>query len=243
MALQILARASRRVAISQLEISVLAFTSCAIVIYGLNWERPKGVQVPYTLLRYQGDIPAPVLRHLRSGMHKSGLEHFVGGVFGGIGISDARRKTPGAPLRNHVSYFTTSSRAGSDDATTLSDFFGLLIGSLIFGAIHITAWNFDFPTSMERMIWRVTSIYCTSSGFLFIIMVVCSGILRNFRIISDGVPLNKNIDRFFRLICFGYLVARLFMIVEIFRTLFFLPPSAYIATWASSNVPHVRPKK
>jgi hypothetical protein len=40
------------------------------------------------------------------------------------------------------------------------------------------------------------------------------------------------------LICFGYVLARLFMIVETFRALFFLPPSAYIATWAS-NVPHI----
>ena len=68
MALQIIARASRRLAISQLEISVLAFTSCAVVIYGLNWERPKGVQVPYTLLRYKEDIPPSVLQHLRSDM-------------------------------------------------------------------------------------------------------------------------------------------------------------------------------
>jgi hypothetical protein len=35
-----------------------------------------------------------------------------------------------------------------------------------------------------------------------------------------------------------YVAARLFMLVEIFRTLLYLPPDAYISTWAS-NVPHV----
>jgi hypothetical protein len=35
-----------------------------------------------------------------------------------------------------------------------------------------------------------------------------------------------------------YVAARLFLLVEIFRTLLFLPPSAYVSTWAA-NVPHV----
>jgi hypothetical protein len=35
-----------------------------------------------------------------------------------------------------------------------------------------------------------------------------------------------------------YVVARLYLLVEIFRTLFFLLPSAYVSTWAT-NVPHV----
>lgn len=228
MALQIIARARRRLAISQLEISVLAFTSCAVVIYGLNWERPKGVQVPYTLLKYQGDIPAPVLQHLRSDMYQSALAKFVEVILGGIGISDARRETPGAPLRNHVSYSTTSPTEAPSPATYY-DFNGLLIGSIIFGNIHITAWNFAFATSTERMIWRVTSIYCTTSGALVFYMLG----------FFPGGLLQIIFDRVIQLICFGYVVARLFMIVETFRTLFFLPPSAYIATWASSNVPHV----
>jgi hypothetical protein len=237
MALQIIARASRRLAISQLEISVLAFTSCAVVIYGLNWERPKGVQVPYTLLRYQEDIPAPVLQHLRSSIDLSGLENFVREIIGGIRISDARSKTPGAPLLNHVSYFTTTSRADGN-AVTIYDVLGLFIGSIMFSAIHIAAWNFAFPTSTERMIWRVASIYCTSPGF-FMILGMWFAILDNYEILSLNDTLDNIFDRVFQLICFGYVVARLFMIVETFRTLFFLPPSAYIATWASSNVPHV----
>jgi hypothetical protein len=48
----------------------------------------------------------------------------------------------------------------------------------------------------------------------------------------------KFVSAYMMFLYFGYVVARLFMIVETFRTLFFLPPSAYIATWAS-NVPHI----
>ena len=35
-----------------------------------------------------------------------------------------------------------------------------------------------------------------------------------------------------------YAVARLFILVEAFRTLYFLPPAAFISSWAS-NLPHI----
>ena len=54
---QIVVRAVRRLAVSQLEIAVIAFAACAIIIYGLNWYKPKGVQTPITLLVYPGEAP------------------------------------------------------------------------------------------------------------------------------------------------------------------------------------------
>lgn len=35
-----------------------------------------------------------------------------------------------------------------------------------------------------------------------------------------------------------YVVARLFILVELFRTLCFLPADAYVSTW-TTNIPHV----
>jgi hypothetical protein len=60
MILQILARAVRHLVISQLEIAVIAFASCAIVMYVLNWDKPKGIQVPITILQYSGEAPKEV---------------------------------------------------------------------------------------------------------------------------------------------------------------------------------------
>ena len=39
-------------------------------------------------------------------------------------------------------------------------------------------------------------------------------------------------------LCSLYLLARLYLLVEVFRTLCFLPPDAYISTWAA-NIPHI----
>jgi hypothetical protein len=42
----------------------------------------------------------------------------------------------------------------------------------------------------------------------------------------------------FLILSFFYALARLFILVEIFRTICFLPTDAYVATW-TSNIPHV----
>lgn len=63
--MQVIARAARHLAISQLEIAVVSFSVYAIIIYGLNWKKPKGVEVPYTLLQYGETIPDEALRVLQ----------------------------------------------------------------------------------------------------------------------------------------------------------------------------------
>jgi hypothetical protein len=62
-------------------------------------------------------------------------------------------------------------------------------------------------------------------------------LLVNEYVIQGRVPiiLIKIWDIFFGSL---YVLARAFLLVEIFRTLFYLPEDAYVTTWAS-NFPHV----
>ena len=86
---QVLARVARRLAVSQLEIAVLAFSSCAIMIYILHWKKPKGVLVPYTVLTFPGPIPVEIARK-KSIIKKrdSIFQLFFGGT------KDARQHAP-----------------------------------------------------------------------------------------------------------------------------------------------------
>ncbi|RAK86414.1 hypothetical protein BO79DRAFT_219755 [Aspergillus costaricaensis CBS 115574] len=52
MCIQVITRAVRGLTVSQLEISVTAFASCAVVMYWLSWDKPKGVMVPITIVQY-----------------------------------------------------------------------------------------------------------------------------------------------------------------------------------------------
>jgi hypothetical protein len=35
---------------------------------------------------------------------------------------------------------------------------GCLFSLLLFGAVHCVAWNFEFPTELEMIFWRLSSI-------------------------------------------------------------------------------------
>jgi hypothetical protein len=230
MVVQITIRSHRHLAISQLELSVLAFAFCAIVIYVLNWEKPKGVKVPYILMRYEGKIPRDVLRHLGDGKWVSAIDSMAYMVSRRYALPN---KYHGRPMRNHISHYKQNSNIAKSDVV------GLVLGSVVFGAIHIAAWSFSFPTPAEKTIWRIAGIISISPAFICLVFI---GILV---IIITCVSPNA-LDTCYTpftlvggaLAGCGYVVARLFMIVETFRTLFFLPPSAYVATWAS-NVPHI----
>jgi hypothetical protein len=225
--IQIIARASRHLAITQLEIGVAAFSICAIILYGINWEKPKGVLVPWTILSYENDIPADVLNTLGGGgrPNTSSIDQIA------VIIKDwsknfrpkwkGGKAARGSRVPNH---FTSSGILGNADR----DSWGVALGSILFGVVHLAAVNFHFPTTEERICWIAASTYCTSLAALVILLRGLRDVLGDWWLF-DGLTL---------ILILLYIMARLFLLVELFRTLGFLPPSAFVATWAS-NIPHV----
>ncbi|KFY43266.1 hypothetical protein V494_02047 [Pseudogymnoascus sp. VKM F-4513 (FW-928)] len=194
-------RAIRGLAISQLEISVIAFSVCALTIYACYWTSPKDVSVPITFLQWRGHIPSPIM-----------------GIVNGAKLGQAR-------ITNDT-FFNFS----YDNVT---EFTALSFGALAFGAPHLLAWSSTFPTPAERIVWRAAALYCSVFGLVF-----------NFVLLAYE-HLGYSLERYSRwsaasFITLGipavYILLRLFLLVETFRTLLFLPPSAYIATW-TANVP------
>jgi hypothetical protein len=115
---------------------------------------------------------------------------------------------------------------------------GLLLGGIIFGAVHVAAWDFVFPTLLERNLWRAASIACTAVP-LFAVLIIIHLVLMPRDDEGTGISVYQAfLMILFTLLWVLYFAARLLLLVEIFRTLCFLPPSAYVATWAA-NVPHV----
>jgi hypothetical protein len=230
--IQISIRHARHLAISQLEIAVVAFSICAIIIYGLNWEKPKGVQVPYTLLQFSGEIPRPIFTKLKIDPHVGVWEMVSFGFWYMISLGQTKDEGPlrGSPIRNTTNIVDESNI--KNITYIITQLLGLLLGGLAFGSIHVLAWNFVFPTVYERTLWRVASILCTTTPLLFfsaiapIMWTYAPNTLWGIIIVSQAIMIVL------------YVFARLALLLEIFRTLCFLPPSAFVATWAT-NVPHV----
>lgn len=196
-------RTIRRLPISQLEICVIAFSICALIIYACYWSSPKEVSVPITFLQWEGPIPSTITEIITKTAE--------------VAKSHRLNTSTGVDIGQYPNsnYFCHPCKNPLGDLS-------LYFGATVFGAPHLLAWNLTFPTLGERILWRATSLYCSLAGpILFII--------------QDSKKLGQSLIGFFIvLFLLNYIVARLFLIVEMFRTLLFLPPDAYIATWTSS---------
>ena len=212
---QIIARAIQRLPVSQLELAILAFSACAVIIYVLNWKKPKGPQIPHIVRRYNGVVPDAVLSCLRIKLNEAI-------VWEPDPIDVIKKRLSSSPIPN-------DNGAIGDD---WSRFVGFVGASTVFGALHVVAWNFAFPTRIEQIIWRATSIYITSAVPLMSISFLLThstSFYVLFPALYDWIEL---------LLVVSYIPARLFLLVEIFRTMFFLPPETFISTW-SANIPHL----
>ena len=112
---------------------------------------------------------------------------------------------------------------------------------IIYGGIHLNAWAFDFPTSVERIIWKVCYIDIMATLVSFIAMVVVIGdfIRRLDRLIYwvSGkedvleVVLIENLalllSKILYIVVFIYIISRVFIIVESFISLQHVPIRVY----------------
>jgi hypothetical protein len=217
--LQVIVRAVRSLSVSQLEVAVTAFGVCAIITYFLVLPKPKGVDVPIILKQFEGYIPVEKAEFhvVRNRVYQSSVR--------GLFVPEADLVELAEIMGSHIPNDTVS------DFAILHLDMGVAIGGLIFGAIHIAAWNLSFPTAIEQTLWRTASIMSTA-----LLPIMYLPLFMNEYIIQRRVPfmLIKVWD-----IIFGglYVIARASLLVEIFRTLFYLPEDAYVTTWAVS-VPH-----
>jgi hypothetical protein len=228
MVAQMISRAYRHLAISQLEVAAMAFAACTTIIYLANWSKPKGVQVPYTLLSYSGAVPF------------SFSERLVWRRKRPYGISTSEKLLSKLGLRKTLLSNSLTAPIPNDrnlDIDRLVLFNGLQIGALVYGSVHIAAWHFVFPTETEKVLWQLTSLLLTTSCTLFLTTLMYVWMISRCFCLPeklDYIPMKITVAA----CILAYILGRLFLIVESFRALLFLPPSAFIATWAT-NIPHV----
>lgn len=227
--LQVIVRSARGLAISQLELVVTAFSLCAIMTYLFLIPKPQGVQIPMR--------PIVLERiHVEYIQNSKSYERLRGWLLAGFeGYHDFTSATIKEPPRAKI-----PNDFIPDAEVDMSTYFlGITFGGTVFGAIHVAGWNLIFPTSIEQDLWHISSIIvtCLLPAFfgLFLLTMLIADLM--------GVEDNSVFIRF-AAVTFGlvpgvlYSMARLFLLVETFRTLAYLPPDAFISTWVS-NIPNV----
>jgi hypothetical protein len=108
----------------------------------------------------------------------------------------------------------------------------------VFGGIHCVGWFFDFPSSAEAMLWRVSSAVLTGIAFLLPIILIVVVLVSNF------LNLSSSLDDVFAVAVFTifilvYVVSRLLLLVEAFISLRHLTPGMLALVKWTSFIPHI----
>ncbi|KAG6914657.1 hypothetical protein DXG01_016094 [Tephrocybe rancida] len=103
--------------------------------------------------------------------------------------------------------------------------------AMAFGAIHCLAWKFDFPTKAEGWLWRASSI---TIAFVPIIVTFST----NLRAYEWRPLITATMDVLLKLSVPGYILARLFLLVQMFALLRSPNPGIYTAVDWVSYIPH-----
>jgi hypothetical protein len=245
--------------LSLLEISTAAHAVCTLLTYFVWWSKPSNIATPtlmreraaqevYSLLkcsdeeydealevakkRAEGDSSAPA----PTGPHESAKTVLAANALRHLLPTPERPPQPVFKQPGHTlvpgkvrdkTFYEKLSRA-----TTI------VVSPILYGLVHFLAWNDNFPTPLERLLWRASSFVVTFSGFAGVAVVVASyPFYERLNPVVDIDSLVAIIS--FIMIPAAHMVASGFIIAESFRQLFFLDSTAYqVAPW-SNYWPHV----
>jgi hypothetical protein len=122
---------------------------------------------------------------------------------------------------------------------------------MVYGSVHLVAWNFVFPTYTEKMMWRVACTFIAGGIPLSLILFVTLGLgyeMGEWLFGKD--PWKRFIERtqiiwtcifyagFISLLAL-YLSARLFIIIELFMSIRRLPLGVFLTVNWSTYIPHL----
>ncbi|KAI9035499.1 putative C4-dicarboxylate transporter/malic acid transport protein [Aspergillus affinis] len=263
--IQVIARAVGDLAVSQLEIATVAFSLCAVIMYGLSWNKPKAVQTPITILQVPDDGRGLGLGSILEPERTPGKDY-------DSSSENSHQKTPSwagdfwEKMERHWRTYIKANSAVEGDTFIKWIAKGVILTGMLFGRVHVVAWNSYFPTHTELLLWRVAALYCTCFPLglfvLFWIMVIFAmpfiqagaangtdeeahtpspkktlgfigGLIMLFMLIMACI-----LFFVFALSYPVFVLARLYILVEMFRTVAFQPTGAFIGTWAV-NMPNV----
>ncbi|KAL6910279.1 hypothetical protein GGI43DRAFT_389795 [Trichoderma evansii] len=226
--IQIIVRAVRRLPVSPLEVAVVAFAVCAVLMYVLYWEKPQRVGVTQTI---QLNSNNPLYNKPKLKESPRFFKDIFYAILENFGISFEETLLHGSPISVDRIDLADNSRS-----ETITIWVVASASAAVFGGIHAVAWNFAFPSTIELVLWRCASIYTAAAPLCLALFLFLSGTLEKHLNLASYATFS--IDCLAFVLTAFYSIARLCIIVEMFRTLYFLPPGSYISTW-TSNIPHL----
>ena len=233
--MQCIARAIKHLPVTHLEIVTLAYAAMNFVIYVFWWNKPLNVNRPIRVFRKWDSADG-------HGSEESETQSLVEEQ-----ISETRGNSLETIYRIIVGFqdddviLSRKDRVprfwadNNSDDVVIADFIVLGVG-VCFGAIHCIAWFFSFPTHVELLIWRISSVAITAVPIYMPSMVLLGSWLENRDLERPAVTVYL-----FSLVPAGilYIIARAATLVLASLSLRDLPPGAYETVHWTTFIPHV----
>ncbi|KAL8399866.1 hypothetical protein RB594_000330 [Gaeumannomyces avenae] len=158
MCTQLVARAMRGLPCTSLEVAAVAFAASSLVTYLLEWSSVQDPALPVYLeaSRLPTEEEFSWLLANFSAKLGSGLSP------SGPGFKNSQQHT--WTSKSHIAHMYTAVFMG--------------IGGVLFGGIHLVAWNFVFPTPLEQSLWRASALLTTFipvAGLLGVLTILWIG--------------------------------------------------------------------
>jgi hypothetical protein len=218
---QCIARGVKHLPLTELELVTAAHVILTVLIYAVWWDKPLGVAcyIPVTLSDSAKE------KTFNEFDPEPRWEKFIDFFF----VLNGLNQTPRVPTffsgRRH--------HRETEDSLFVIEY---AIGS-IFGSIHCIAWNFNFSSRAEQLLWRISSSIITGYTGAALLTAMFALALKN---LSESWNVVGVLTGF--LTIFGlpvYIVARFILLFLAVFTLRVLPPDAYLAVRWTSFLPHI----
>ena len=125
---------------------------------------------------------------------------------------------------------------------------GVVLGSssMAFGGIHAAAWDAYFPSKVESRMWRISSVYISSSGLLWYIINMLAKVSKPFddhwnRTVLPHPPFARSKALVVCCAVCGalYVFTKASLVVEAFISIRQLPVAAYETPNWTQLIPHL----
>ncbi|KIW91061.1 uncharacterized protein Z519_07955 [Cladophialophora bantiana CBS 173.52] len=266
LAIQVVARTIQKLETTTLEITTLSFVVCTFGTFIAWYRKPYDVQTFVVLEMPAYAIEDIDLRFVeRSGKQRDLLEEYVAGhqtskvvdnngrllaPYNKLTIIDDGLPTFTASFTDLYGHFWgrkpyDANRIRNDRLPVMEKPVTIVcaITTLAYAGLHIAAWNIPLATNIERLLWRISSIVMICCVVAWFFMDHFEEFLAHRRAkkgkVTDGV-----IVPWWRIpasivVAIVYGVSRLYVLVESFAALRWMPQSAYEQVDWGRWVPHL----
>ncbi|EHK42587.1 hypothetical protein TRIATDRAFT_319981 [Trichoderma atroviride IMI 206040] len=218
MVVQLCARVYYRHPFAPLELGTVAFSATAIILYIVEWDKPKDINTPVYVKAASSSVSEAAFTQI---------------------VEAAPFPYMQVPFVQYKHYYMPSvafhQTLGNLKIIDTKSSIVAMITVVTFGGIHLLAWNLQFPTPVEGLLWKISAI----------MSIACPVLYGGSHLPGFGKNPNESTKVQWTLIkavvgftFLFYFFARLYLITESIRSLYYLPRGAYIATW-TAEFPHL----